>query len=285
MNDNFLPTHIGIGCRRCASSWIHKILDYHPEITKKKNGGIHFFTDNWGNGVDWYKQQFISNNKVKIDFSVSYSYPENIDDVIFRIKKHISNIKIFIIIRNPVDRAYSDYLRSIRMGEVKKNLNYETINEKHPEFLLRGLYANIIKKYIAAFDQKNIKVFFYDDIDKNPDLFAKNLFSYLNVEKIDIPDSLIKPNEPKSKNLKYVTINKLLISTKLVIDSIIRAINLYGCWSDFKLKFLKCWHQILGLNHKEDKIDETLKNKFKTYYKQDIAELEKVLKINLKNWN
>ena len=51
-----LPDVIGIGTRRCGSSWLHDVLNRHPQVGKPPNG-LHFFSTNFERGVSWYAEQ------------------------------------------------------------------------------------------------------------------------------------------------------------------------------------------------------------------------------------
>ena len=109
-----LPEVIGIGVRRCASSWLHRCLNQHPSIGKPENG-LHFFSQHFGLGLEWYLEELApyTNRDLLVEFSVSYTYPEYYNfasELMARIAPHA---KLFIAVRNPIERAFSDYLRSM----------------------------------------------------------------------------------------------------------------------------------------------------------------------------
>ena len=47
------PKYLGIGCRRCASSWLHSLLNSHPQISKPKNG-LHYFSQDKVTSDEYY---------------------------------------------------------------------------------------------------------------------------------------------------------------------------------------------------------------------------------------
>ena len=118
---------IGIGFRRCASSFIHKCLNHHPNVIKPERG-IHYFSENYDKGFEWFVNQIPKkpylDNAIIIESSVSYSYPNFSDISAKRIFEIFPNVKLFVGVRDPVERAFSDYLRSIRNLEIP-NISFE----------------------------------------------------------------------------------------------------------------------------------------------------------------
>jgi hypothetical protein len=53
MAEGRVPDVFGLGCQRCATSWLHDVLNAHPEVGKPPKG-VHFFSRQYGNGTQWY---------------------------------------------------------------------------------------------------------------------------------------------------------------------------------------------------------------------------------------
>ena len=187
-----VPNFIVAGTQKAATTWLHECLNEHPEVFVPKVKEVHFFCkepcekskNNLGTG--WYISQFPDNKSFKAigEISVDYMYYEHIAKEIFNFNP---NMKILFILRNPVDRAYSAYWMNKRQ---KSNMPefQEFIRVDH-EIIDRGFYYNQIERYFEFFN-KNIKIFFYEDLLKNPEAFIKDVYSFLNVDNGFIPQTL-----------------------------------------------------------------------------------------------
>ena len=187
-----VPNFIVAGTQKAATTWLHECLNEHPEVFVPKVKEVHFFCKEPCRksknhlGTDWYISQFPDNKSFKAigEISVDYMYYEHIAEDIFNFNP---NMKILFILRNPVDRAYSAYWMNKRH---KSNMPefQEFIRVDH-EIIDRGFYYNQIERYFEFFN-KNIKIFFYEDLLKNPEAFIKDVYSFLNVDNGFIPQTL-----------------------------------------------------------------------------------------------
>ena len=78
----------------------------------------------------------------------------------------------------------------------------------------KGLYDDQLLKYMNHFElNKNLKVFFYDDLIKSPTEFFCSICEYLNVEKY-VPNSINECDVSKYKNdgIIYKKEDRLLVS-------------------------------------------------------------------------
>ena len=169
------PDFIGIGFRRCASSWLHACLSEHPDIGKPMSG-LHFFSDRecYSKGIDWYEKQLESYSVKRIlgEFSVSYTYPDVYKHAATRIYENYPAVKLICTVRNPIERAYSDYLRSVSLSELDKNISFEQAIELDSDLIERGFYGRILKWYEDYFSGR-VFVLLYEDLKANPYKFFK----------------------------------------------------------------------------------------------------------------
>ncbi len=106
---------IGIGAAKAASTWIFTCLNEHPEICSDSRKETNFFSRyyNYKKGIKYYYSLFshCSEDKIKGEFSPTYiSSPQ----APYLIYKHFPEVKLIACLRNPVDRAYSEYNFRVR---------------------------------------------------------------------------------------------------------------------------------------------------------------------------
>jgi hypothetical protein len=111
-----LPNFMCLGAAKSGTTTLYDILRQHPDIYVPSFKEPHFFDiiENFINGLQWYEQTYFrqANRKIISDFTPSYFFD---DDAPKRIFESLGrDIKFLVIIRNPVDRAYSHYLHSKR---------------------------------------------------------------------------------------------------------------------------------------------------------------------------
>ena len=180
---------IGIGAQKSGTSWIYACLYEHPQVCAPIKE-IHFFSrSRFGKGKDWYEHHFRSckENTIKGEFSTSYLYSK-------KGARHISSMypdaKIVAVLRNPVDRAYSQYRNAIKAGEIRNSVTFREFVENDKTAIGQGLYSIQLQKYFDRFEKKNILVLIYEDSKNSPEDFIKRVYSFLGIDTAHIPNSL-----------------------------------------------------------------------------------------------
>lgn len=126
------------------------------------------------------------------------------------IKKYIPHAKLIIILRQPVEQAFSMFLHDLRSGFYQEYLaeNDPSYLEKHfaEEFLASeeldetwlyhwhykemSAYYEQVKRYFDLFDSKNIKIFLFNEFKQNTKQCLQEIFSFLGVDINVIPSNL-----------------------------------------------------------------------------------------------
>jgi len=274
---------IGIGVRRCASSYIHRFLNNHPDILKPSKG-LHYFSEHYSLGSKWYLSQIPKNaiGKLVIESSVSYSYPEYSEYCAKRIFNSFPDAKIFVSLRNPIDRAFSDYLRSIRNLEIDSNLSFEQAIKDFPIFLERGKYKKILSPYFDYFPSDNIKILLFDDLYEDSKKFQKSLCNFLNIrEDINYIETGQKENQG---SLRIPFLQIILIKFKTFFDKLAKLIFLEKIWYLTKKRFSNSYHKVRNLNIKKVDLSKKSRCELANFYQEDIDWLSKKINRDLSFW-
>jgi hypothetical protein len=260
------------------------LLNNHPEIGKPRNG-LHFFSDRSELGINWYAEQMeqFSDRKLLLEFSVSYLYPHYSDMAAKRIVNVAPNAKIFLTVRNPVQRAYSDYLRSIRMGEFDSSLRFDQAIELNPVLLDRSRYARLLAPYLDSFSRDRILVLLYEDLQSNPISFAHEFANFLELSSSFNLDFLERA-EPTGKTVRSQILNNTILGTKFFFDSMALNIGLGKGWSNWKERHVKAYQNFLDFTHKRREIDETTFAQLSREFVKDVEAIEMLTGKDLKGW-
>lgn len=280
-----LPTAVGIGFRRCGSSWLQACLNDHPEISKRPEGGQHFFSDHFEKGVEWYSSELSSLPKRKclIDFSVSYSYPEKYKQVVSRLKMTLPDAKLFAVVRNPIDRAFSDYKRGIARLEIPANRSFEDAILHEPALLERGLYGKVLSNFVEEFGREKVFILFYEDLERDPESFLRPLLEFLNLNSnvsIDFNDKI----RNRAKKIRFSVYHSFFLGAKNLSDHIISIFGLEAAWGRLKQKHLRKYQKILSWNELDADLKKNTKVKLLEFYAEDIELVESISGRSLKAW-
>lgn len=299
-----LPNFFIVGAAKSGTTAIYHYIKQHPEIFMSPVKEPNFFAldgkqarfDGPGDNdyinsfsihsLEKYKSLFDNaTNAISVgEASPSYLYspiaPKNI-------YKCIPQAKIIIILRNPVDRAYSQY-RHFRRDSREPCSNFFKAFSLSRERLLNnwewfwdyegfGYYYSQVKRYYDLFDETNIKIYLYDDLKEDATLILKDLFGFLNVNQHFKPDTTTKHNVSN-----FVTYDRIQAFLEDPHHSLKRVLT----------PFL---HKTLGINLtkrasryiKEQysaRIKNQIRHKLIPLYKKDIKNLQYLIERDLSIW-
>jgi len=276
---------IGIGCQRCASSFLHDCLNQHPEIAKPHRG-IHYFSRFADKSYDWYLDNLPEkkDSNIIVEFSVSYTYPEYAMQAAKKLFGILPETKLFLTIRNPVNRAFSEYLRSIRNCEIPAHLKFEEAINQYPFIIERGRYKMVLSPYFDLFPRENIFVLIFEDLKLlGHREYLKPLFRFLNVSE-DVEISVGAPSGESGRKLKMPKLQSLLLAAKQTMDQSAKFINAEKSWNNLKQRFMGPYQVIRAFNTVPAQMHESTIDKLKTFYKDDINWVAEKINRDLQEW-
>jgi len=121
------------------------------------------------------------------------------------ISSAIPEAKIIMILRDPAERAFSQYAHVVSGGQVKMSFReYLEASLRHSggkftpvyPFLEFGMYYEQVKRYLDSFSSDRIRIYFYDDYRRNPLTVLRDIFDFLSVDATFVPDTSEKHLEP-----------------------------------------------------------------------------------------
>ena len=275
-----LPSFIGIGAERCGSTWLHLLLKQHPQVyMPEKRKELQFFDKNYHKGLKWYGSFFPDEQTATAYKAMGEITPVylNIPVCAERIASLNSIQKFIVILRNPVNRAYSQYGHSVRLSNYRKSFEEYIID--HPGAIKRGLYAQKLDHYFKYFDKKQFCCLIFEESVNNVNFTKQKLAKFLEIEFDEFPDSagLEKVNQtylPKFKKLNEISsyVRHKLIDKDL--DWLVNMVKVLG--------FQKVLEY--GAKYTLAPMSPETKLRLENIFEQDIKNLEKLLDISLDIW-
>lgn len=277
MQRSKIPNFIFIGAPRCGSTWFFEALQAHPEVYVPPAKDIYFFDKYYNKGTAWYLKFFKGAPPgVKAIGEVSHDYLYS-DEAAKRIKKDFPKVKIIACLRNPTKRAFSEYLFCKPNISIKGNFK-ETL-ERIPDILWRGKYAEHIQRYYDIFGKNNCKVFFFDELENDPDLLTRNLYEFIGVDPSFIFRDANKKILPSSR-ARIFWISRIAKKTAKMLRKL-GFINILG---RIKYSFIRGMLFAKLEKTEKDAMSSTDADWLYGYYRSDVKKLQSILGSDLLKW-
>ena len=167
-----LPTFIVFGSRKAGTTSLYKFLDEHPEIYMSELKGTRFFSfdperPELGAKLPVrtladYESYFAGGARpeIKAIGEVTPSYITG-RDTAARIQQTLPHVKLIASLRNPVDRAYSQYQMDMRnrRPEDREELTLQNVDSWVPA----GRYAQLLEPYYGLFEDTQIHLMVFEE--------------------------------------------------------------------------------------------------------------------------
>lgn len=176
-----LPNFIYIGTSKAGSTWIFNLLSHHPDVFMVPNKGLYFFDSHYDRGLDWYLSHFAASGEFHVRCEISHSYLYS-TDACRRIAELNPDAKLMVCVREPADRAFSEYLDLVKNGRFHGT--FEKALRELPSLTDRGRYYTHLRPYYEQFGPARIFVGVFDDIKSASEELVKRMFSFLDIEQV-----------------------------------------------------------------------------------------------------
>jgi hypothetical protein len=199
---------LGIGAQKSGTSWVYTCLYEHPEICAPIKE-IHFFSrPRFSEGIEWYEAHFkkCAEGKLRGEFSTSYLYAR---EAPARISGLYPNAKLIAILRNPIERAFSQYRNAIKAGEIPEQISFEEFTKQEVSTLEQGKYAEQLTRYYAHFKKEQMLVLIYEDIRKDPIAFMRRIYEFLGIDATFV-SNMVHDEINVARTPKHVSVDRVM---------------------------------------------------------------------------
>ncbi len=187
--DRPVPNFLYIGTSKAGSTWLFNTLAVHPEVFLASDKGLYYFDSHYSKGQDWYLEHFAGARSYGASGCISHSYLSS-DEAPSRIATLNPGMRLLVCLREPVDRAFSDYLDLVKNQQ--HDGSFETALERFPRLLGRGHYARYLEQYRQHFPDEQMLVQLFDDLKTDPQRYADECFRFLGVGPLTLAPAALK---------------------------------------------------------------------------------------------
>lgn len=201
----FPPEAYLIGAQKAGTTTLAYLLDQHPDITVSQPKESHFFAHNRDKGLDWYKEQFPeSPGTICLDASTSYSMApltegpkrnkqkdkeyEGVPAEVYSVNPYA---KFIYLLRDPVERTYSGYWHSVRMGDDSEEFRTTILGD--PFYLDVSDYYGQLLLWLSYFPLESFFIVLFEEMKENPERVVRECCKFLGVSEEITPMQLDSP--------------------------------------------------------------------------------------------
>lgn len=202
------PSFLIIGTQKGGTTSLYRYLEQHPQILPAIKKEIYFWNYHYKRGLDWYLSHFPSlKEPTYLTGEATPNYIED-EEVAQRIAERFPDMKLILLLRNPVERTISQYHHWVRLGLEEQSLT-EAISAElellgnYPQtsidpnywqsykYIWRGMYIEFIQKWMMYFPAENFLILKSEDFYQHPQIEMKKVFDFLQIR--DFSMSEFKP--------------------------------------------------------------------------------------------
>ena len=295
-----LPTFLIIGAGKSGTTSLHNYLNQHPQVYMSPVKETNFFemegTDQesiemipqsvtkWEEYVKLFEEA--GNAKAIGETSPMYLYgkrsPENI-------RRYLPDVKLVVILREPTSRLYSRYLHLARDGRLPTPHFKDALDRSNTVWWTRndlvqeGFYHRHLSRYFKIFPKEQIKVFLYEDLQKNAARVMRELFKFIGVDETFVPNMQVRYNlsgKPRNRliNALIGADGMMIKSAKAVVPELVKTLKSYPASHSIVQRI-----RIMNLDRPAVSAEER-RRFYQEIYADEIAKLEKLINRDLSKW-
>ena len=207
-----LPDFLLIGTQRGGTTALYHYLQTHPCIKAATTTDTHFFEKKFNKGLTWYRGHFPTSIErytmqhlrrqafLTGEASSSYLFYPHAPK---RVAQTVPRVKLIVLLRNPVDRAYSQYFHAIELGhetssfaeaiqdeeertaqeraKILQDENYYSDTYTHRSYLSRGKYAEQLQAWLSLFPREQLLILKSEEFYADPVTAFKRVAAFLHL--------------------------------------------------------------------------------------------------------
>lgn len=163
-----LPDFMIIGAIKAATTWVTWQLQRHPDVFLP-DPEPHYFSREFHRGPAWYADHFLPARAGQLCGEKTADYLAN-PDAAARIAAVLPDIPLIVQLRDPVDRAYSDYCMLLRRGAISgpPEAFLDPAIASFRRFIDNGRYFTHLQRWLGLFSREQFLIFTLEDVKARP---------------------------------------------------------------------------------------------------------------------
>mgnify|MGYP001559679772 CR=1 FL=1 len=189
------PDFLGIGAQKAGTSWLHANLAQHPRVRFPGGKELHFWNRDRPRGLDFYRAQFAGAERGVLQGDITPAYATLSVEQIAEIAQEFPRLRIFFLLRHPVERAWSSARMALKRAELEPDEASDAWYLDHFRSRgsrARGDYAACLERWLASFSREVVLLLRYEDLETRPEDVARAACAHLGLDAAP----LLRPENP-----------------------------------------------------------------------------------------
>jgi hypothetical protein len=290
-----------IGAGKSGTTSLFRYLSAHDSIFMPAEKELSFFIrdDYYRRGMPWCLEEWYGNASPEQMWGEASPQYLAVASAAERIGQTLPDVKMIVILRNPIDRAHSNH-RHLERGNVESRPFDECVESllslgpddqrpaeinlgRRAEYIADGEYGRLLANYLRYFQREQLKVLFFDDVVSDPRRVVAEVYQWLGVDPEFVP-----PNLGQQFNAGgTIRFPRMVQLTNTVIASgrgrrwsttLLRACGLHHTARSLLLRFNTEW---AVKKENSTPLSAELRGRLIAHYAHDVAQLEELLGIEV----
>jgi hypothetical protein len=273
-----LPTFVGIGVPRAGTTWLHELLRSHPEIyVPSRRRELNYFDLYYHRGLSWYEKFFPPDSRAWNYRAIGEITPYYFYDPHCPARMaELPVQKLLLMLRNPVDRAWSWYALMVRDGHYQGTFESFLTQTRWP-VVQQGTYSTYLENYLRYFERDRLLILVLEEVVRDVPETKRRLATFLGVACDRFPDAA----GTAVANESYVP------SAGRAYGLAVRAARLLRRWdADWLVNTAKRLgvKSYFGNAGRAEPMAEETRARLHDAFAKETEKLERLLGISLKSW-
>jgi len=207
-----LPDFIIVGAQKCGTSSLYRYLNEHPTVAPAAGKEVHYFDWHFHRGPRWYRAHFptvldrelfrlrTGQRLVTGEASPYYLFHPHAPK---RVKAMLPDVKLIVLLRDPVERTFSAYHHQVRRGSeplsfveaiereperlageierLTRDETYRSFTHRHHSYLARGVYVDQLEAWFREFPREQLLVIRSEDFFDDPATIFMAVLDFLGL--------------------------------------------------------------------------------------------------------
>ena len=196
-----LPTFLICGAPKAGTTALYEYVRQHPDVFMSIPKETGFFHKNYHKGEDWFRSHFSDweGEEAMGEASVMTMSTPGAEE---RVAELIPDARLIFLLRDPVDRAYSDYLFNLQQGWIPPGVSFHDLIRGNVDVkdysgdavIERGLYLKHLRRFREHFDRSQMQVLLSEELKNDANRALRSVFSFIDVDEAYSPGATEKRN-------------------------------------------------------------------------------------------
>jgi len=174
------PDFLVIGAKKAGSTWLDHLLRSHPKLflpTARKE--VAYFNLFHHRGTAWYDRFFRDAPSGSLTGETTPEYLHH-PEAPARIERELPQARLLAIVRNPIDRAHSEWAHLV--GKFAERRRFVELVNQEPGILAKGRYAEQLRRFPIALRERRIKVLVFEECIADPASACQDVADFLGID-------------------------------------------------------------------------------------------------------